>query len=179
MQVTEGMFEGTPYEAIGGEATVARLVDAFYRRVARHPDLAPIFPKDLTETRHKQFAFLTQFFGGPPLYSQQYGPPKLRRRHPPFPITPKRVEAWLGCMAEAMDEAGIQGPVRDLLFARLTATAHHMANTPEGGNQRSTSSRTGTWSRPRRTDWLHRCTFRAHRLRSAPPDISIRSRISS
>lgn len=134
MQVTEGMFEGTPYEAIGGEATVARLVDAFYRRVARHPDLAPIFPKDLTETRHKQFAFLTQFFGGPPLYSQQYGPPNLRRRHLPFPITPKRVEAWLGCMAEAMDEAGIQGPVRDLLFARLTATAHHMANTPEGGN---------------------------------------------
>jgi len=131
LDIVEGMPEGTPYEAIGGEETVAKLVDAFYKRVAKHPDLAPIFPKDLTETRRKQYAFLTQFFGGPPLFSARYGPPMLRKRHLPHPITPKRVEAWLACMAEAMDEAGIRGPVREYLFARLTATAHHMTNTVE------------------------------------------------
>lgn len=127
----QGKLEQTPYEAIGGAETVAKLVDAFYRRVARHPDLAPIFPKDLTETRKKQYAFLTQFFGGPPLFSTQYGPPMLRRRHLPHPITPKRTQAWLACMAEAMDEAGIQGSMRDFLFSRLTATAYHMVNTPD------------------------------------------------
>lgn len=129
MDVTESAFEGTPYEAIGGAEGVARLVDAFYRRVAAHPDLAPIFPADLTETRKKQFYFLTQFFGGPPLFSQHIGPPMLRARHLPHPITPERAEAWLACMAEAMDEAGIRGPVREFLFARLSATARHMVNT--------------------------------------------------
>lgn len=34
----------TLYEAIGGEEKVAKLVEAFYRRVAAHPDLRPIFP---------------------------------------------------------------------------------------------------------------------------------------
>lgn len=127
----QGTPEQTPYDAIGGEETVAKLVDAFYRRVAKHPDLAPIFPEDLTEVRRKQYAFLTQFFGGPPLFSEQYGPPMLRRRHLPHPITPTRVKAWLACMAEAMDEAGIHGPMREFLYARLTATAHHMTNTAD------------------------------------------------
>lgn len=137
MDVTEQSFEGTPYEAIGGAETVAKLVDAFYRRVAAHPDLAPIFPSDLTETRRKQFLFLTQFFGGPPLFSQHIGPPMLRARHLPHPVTPERAEAWLECMAGAMDEAGIQGPVRDFLFARLSATARHMVNTQSAGSPSS------------------------------------------
>lgn len=128
MEIVSGEPQGIPYEAIGGEQTVAKLVDAFYKRVAEHPDLAPIFPKDFTEVRRKQFAFLTQFFGGPPLFSEQYGPPMLRRRHLPHPITPKRAQAWLECMAQAMDEAGIHGPMREFLFTRLTITAHHMVN---------------------------------------------------
>ena len=49
----------TLYEAIGGEEKVAKLVEAFYRRVAAHPDLRPIFPDDLTETARKQKQFLT------------------------------------------------------------------------------------------------------------------------
>lgn len=137
MEVTERGFEGTPYEAIGGAEAVGKLVDAFYRRVAAHPDLAPIFPPDLTETRRKQFLFLTQFFGGPPLFSQHIGPPMLRARHLPHPITPKRVDAWLDCMAQAMDEVGIEGPVREFLFARLSATARHMTNTQEADSSSS------------------------------------------
>ena len=43
-----------------------QIIDAFYRRVKIHPDLAPIFPEDLTETARKQKQFLTQFLGGPP-----------------------------------------------------------------------------------------------------------------
>lgn len=133
MQIGGGPPEAeTPYEAMGGAETVAKLVDAFYRRVARHPDLAPIFPDDLSEVRQKQYAFLTQFFGGPPLFSQIYGPPMMRRRHLPHPITPTRAQAWLACMNEALDEAGIAGGLKDFLFARLTATAHHMVNTPDG-----------------------------------------------
>lgn len=119
------------YQAIGGEETIQRLVDAFYKRVAKHPDLIPIFPEDLTEVARKQKQFLTQFFGGPPLYQMEHGHPMMRRRHLPFPITPTRRDAWLACMDEALEEAEIEEPFRSVIFERLTLTANHMMNTPE------------------------------------------------
>jgi hemoglobin len=121
-------FIENPYKMIGGADTVARLVDAFYDLVKQHPELAPIFPDDLTETKEKQYMFLTQFLGGPTLYSDVHGHPMLRARHMKFPITPKRAEAWLSCMKEAMDRIGLEGDVRKSIFERLTLTAHHMVN---------------------------------------------------
>ena len=59
----------TPFDLIG-EKTLHQLIDAFYRRVAIHPDLIPIFPEDLTETARKQKQFMTQFLGGPALYQR-------------------------------------------------------------------------------------------------------------
>lgn len=119
------------YEAMGGANTIARLVDAFYKRVAAHPDLKPIFPDDLEETMRKQYLFLTQYFGGPTLYSNEFGHPMLRARHMRFPITPQRAEAWLACMQGAMDEIGLTGIVREHAFARLKMTAYYMVNLEE------------------------------------------------
>ncbi|WP_062352024.1 globin [Bacillus kwashiorkori] len=112
-----------------GEEMLYRLVDEFYKKVHQDPDLAPIFPDDLTETARKQKQFLTQFLGGPPLYTAEHGHPRLRARHLPFPITSKRAEAWLKCMSDAMDEVSFTGPVREEFFSRLVITAHHMVNT--------------------------------------------------
>lgn len=121
----------SPFEAIGGEKGIMALVDTFYSYVSRHPDLSPIFPNDLTETARKQKQFLTQYLGGPSLYTEEHGHPMLRARHLPFPITPKRAKAWLSCMERAMDDTGIRGPIRDFVFERLTLTANHMINTPD------------------------------------------------
>ncbi|MFP7254607.1 globin [Terribacillus goriensis] len=121
----------TLYDGIGGQAILEQLVDAFYRRVAEHPDLKPIFPDDLTETRRKQKQFLTQFFGGPPLYTEEHGHPKLRYRHLPFEITPTRKDAWLSCMAAALVESDIEEPYKSIIYERLALTAHHMMNTPD------------------------------------------------
>lgn len=122
----------TPFELIGGSPFVEELVECFYTKVSQHPDLSPIFPDDLTETIRKQKQFLTQFLGGPTIYSDEHGHPMLRARHMPFEITPKRAEAWLSCMKEAMDEIGFEeGILREQIFNRLTYTAHHMINTPE------------------------------------------------
>ena len=120
----------TPFDAIG-EETLHLLIDAFYRRVGKHPHLAPIFPDDLTETARKQKQFMTQYLGGPPLYTSEHGHPMLRARHMPFEITQTRAKAWLHCMDEAMDEVGLTGPVRDDYFSRLVLTAQHMINTDE------------------------------------------------
>lgn len=116
-----------PYEAIG-EELLSQLVDTFYKRVKEHALLHPIFPDDLSETARKQKQFLTQYLGGPKLYTEEHGHPMLRARHLPFPITPERAEAWLSCMKEAMDQVGLEGEIRQFLFERLTLTAHHMVN---------------------------------------------------
>ena len=121
----------TVYEMIGGADTIAALVDAFYSRVVEHPGLRPLFPDDITPVRNRQYKFLTQLFGGPRLYSDLYGPPMLRAKHLPHPVTPKRAAEWLACMSGAMDEIGLQGPVRDFMFSRLQQTAYHMVNTED------------------------------------------------
>jgi len=125
----------TPYEMIG-ENTLSKLVDAFYKRVASHPDLAPIFPEDLTETARKQKQFLTQYLGGPSLYTQEHGHPMLRARHLPFPITEKRADAWLSCMHDAMNEVELDASIREGLFSRLALTAKHMINSVENENKK-------------------------------------------
>lgn len=120
----------TPYERIG-EATLNKLVDTFYNHVGQHPDLAPIFPEDLTETARKQKQFLTQFLGGPSLYSNEHGHPMLRARHLPFQITEKRAQAWLACMDQAMEEVDLDSELREGIFSRLVLTAKHMINSEE------------------------------------------------
>ncbi|MEH7375287.1 globin [Neobacillus drentensis] len=121
----------SPFESIG-EDRLHHLVDTFYGLVAQHPDLAPIFPNQFTEIARKQKQFLTQYLGGPALYTEEHGHPMMRARHLPFPVTPTRAKAWLSCMTQAMDKIGLNGPIRDELYSRLHLTAQHMINTPDG-----------------------------------------------
>ncbi|EYB69761.1 globin [Deinococcus phoenicis] len=122
---------GSLYDRIGPEA-LAALVTRFYTRVAADSDLAPIFPTDLTLTAEKQLAFLTGFLGGPPLYHQRFGHPRLRARHLPHPITPTRGRAWLACMNAALRETPeiAEADAREL-YAALARVAAHMVNTLE------------------------------------------------
>lgn len=119
------------YEKIGGEATIRQLVEAFYPRVQAHPLLRPLFPADLTETMEKQYDFLSQFFGGPPLYTEKRGHPMLRARHLPFPIDQKTADAWLSCMAAALQEVGIDEKIQKEMWDRFVLTAYHMINSDD------------------------------------------------
>ena len=121
----------TIYEAIGGAKTIRLLVEAFYPKVQAHPNLGPLFPEDIDPVMEKQYLFLTQFFGGPPLYSETVGPPMMRARHMPFPITRARAEEWLGCMEAALQEIGLPEPARKLMLERLSIPAYHFINTEE------------------------------------------------
>jgi hemoglobin len=120
----------TIYQLMGGAETVRRLVEAFYPKVQANPLLAPLFPSDITPVLDKQYLFLTQFFGGPMLYSEQHGHPMMRGRHMPFPINQERADAWLSCMEEAMIEIGIKEDLREFLLERLKGSAYHFINTP-------------------------------------------------
>jgi hemoglobin len=119
------------YEQIGGAETIDRLVRAFYPKVYAHPELIPLFPEGVDEVRAKQYLFLTQFIGGPMLYTDRHGFGNMRTVHARFQITPARAEAWLSCMREAMDEIGLAGYPRQMFYQMLTNAAHRFVNCRE------------------------------------------------
>lgn len=119
------------YEALGGAETLRLIVESFYPKVQAHPLIGPLFPQDIDPVIEKQYLFLTQFFGGPSLYSDEYGHPMMRARHLPFPITPERANAWLDCMREALKEIGIDEELQIIVIERLSGPAHHFVNTSE------------------------------------------------
>ncbi len=121
----------TIYEAIGGGPAVRDVVEKFYPKVQQDPLLSPIFPEDIRPVMEKQYLFLTQFFGGPALYSDQHGHPMMRARHLPFPVTPARAEAWLACMARALSETDIPSELQAIMLERLSGPAHHFINTED------------------------------------------------
>ncbi|WP_256759768.1 globin [Cohnella sp. WQ 127256] len=117
------------YEALGGADAIRDIVTRFYSKVQLHPLLAPLFPEDINPVLEKQYLFLTQFFGGPSLYSDEYGHPMMRGRHMPFPITPERAEAWLACMAAALAETSIPEVLQEVTIKKLSGPANHFVNT--------------------------------------------------
>ncbi|MDQ6420312.1 globin [Paenibacillus sp. LHD-117] len=119
------------YEAIGEAEGLRSIVESFYPKVQAHPLLGPLFPEDINPVMDKQFLFLSQFFGGPSLYSDQYGHPMMRARHLPFPITPRHAAAWLGCMRRALEETGLAPELQAAIIERLSGPAYHFVNTSE------------------------------------------------
>lgn len=118
----------TPYEVIGQEK-LYQLIDHFYNLVEQDNRINHLFPGDFAETARKQKQFLTQFLGGPDLYTQEHGHPMLRMRHMPFPIDDKAKDAWLENMHTAITHAQLPHGVGDYLYERLRLTANHMVNT--------------------------------------------------
>jgi hemoglobin len=98
----------TQVYALIGEDGFRRLVAAFYRRVPNDDILGPLYPPDDmagAETRLR--GFLIQRFGGPDLYSQQRGHPRLRMRHAPFKIDRAGRDRWVELMEAALVEANL------------------------------------------------------------------------
>jgi hemoglobin len=115
-----------------GEATIRLLVERFYDLVFEHEQIARLFKTDKEVIKEKQRLFLTQFLGGPPLYSEQYGHPKLRARHLPHPITEEDAVAWLSCMSAAITSLPVEEPLKEELFKRFIPTAMFMVNQGPG-----------------------------------------------
>ena len=123
--------DNTPFIAIGGEAPVHALVDAFYDHMDQDEPFAVIramHPEGLQESRDKLFEFLCGWLGGPQYYMEKRGHPRLRMRHGPFAIGEDERDQWLGCMARAMDDLAVEGELRAFLDARFAHVADFMRN---------------------------------------------------
>jgi hemoglobin len=117
----------TLYELIGSDK-LAELVEHFYHLVYSHPTLSPFFHNDIEEVKDKQFRFLTQFLGGPNLYSDKYGHPRMRMRHLPHRIDEQAMHAWLACMKEAIQKLNLEPNLADALYNCFPQVARHMVN---------------------------------------------------
>ena len=125
----------TPFELLGGIAGVRALVDRFYDLMDLEPDFADLralHPTSLDGSRDKFAWFLTGWLGGPDLYVERFGHPRLRARHLPYPIGVEARDQWLACMGLAMAELGPAGgfPVemQERLLQSFAQTANHMRN---------------------------------------------------
>lgn len=119
----------TPYAEIGGMDRVRQLVEIFYDIIeADSPILREMLPSDTSVSRAKLFEFMTGWLGGPPLYIEKHGHPRLRMRHFPFSIGDHEAAEWMRCMTEAIDETEVADPLRAFLIEKLGEQALHMRN---------------------------------------------------
>lgn len=130
-----GSNKASFYSLLGGEAkgieTIRLLVETFYDIMesdSKVKDLRAIHQPDLTEAREKLFMFLTGWTGGPQLYIERYGHPRLRARHMPFAIGESERDQWMYCMISAMHKIGIEEPLLTKLATQLNGVADFMRN---------------------------------------------------
>jgi len=128
------MTAPTPYESMGGDAGIRRLVDRFYDLMDAAPEAATVralHATSLKASRDKLHLYLSMWTGGPQTYVEQRGHPRLRMRHFPFSIGERERDEWLWCMDRALAEQDMPDELRTHLRERFHALADHMRNAPE------------------------------------------------
>ena len=121
----------TPYEWVGGDARVRALVDRFYDLMDLEPayrELRAAHGSTLDEARDKVRWFLSGWLGGPDLYIERFGHPRLRMRHMPFSIGILERDQWVACMHQAMTEVQLDPALIERLTESFMRTADWMRN---------------------------------------------------
>lgn len=124
--------QSTLYELLDGETGVRALVDRFYDLMDLEPAFAGIrkmHPTTLDGSRDKLFWFLSGWTGGPNLFVERFGHPRLRARHLPYAIATDERDQWLRCMEMAMQDVGIVPALQEHLQKSFSETADWMRNT--------------------------------------------------
>lgn len=119
------------YRLLGGETAVRRLVERFYQLMDELPQaraIRALHPPDLAQAKERLFMFLSGWLGGPPLYAERYGQPRLRRAHASFPIDEAARDAWMDCMTQALNEQVADAALRAQLVASFFKTADFLRN---------------------------------------------------
>lgn len=122
------------FEAMGKEEGIRLLVDRFYDVMATHPDTKGILnmhPKDLTSTRDKFYMFMVGWTGGPQLFVEKFGHPRLRMRHFPFKIGVSERDQWLLCFNTAVEDLNYSDDIKSVLMPAITGLSDHMRNQRE------------------------------------------------
>lgn len=88
-----------------GEENIFKMTEDFYAELEKSP-IRGMFPENMKEASKKLGAFFVFRLGGPPLYQQRHGEPRLRARHFPFKIDEAARKTWLDCFKKTLEDAG-------------------------------------------------------------------------
>ena len=124
----------TLYERLGGEEPLRQLVKCFYQYMDTLPltkTVREMHAKSLKVSEEKLFMFLSGWMGGPSLYWEKYGHPRLRMRHMPFAIDESARDQWMLCMKHALDDVVEDQALHEELMQALYGIADFMRNQPE------------------------------------------------
>jgi hemoglobin len=118
----------SPYQMIGGEAGVERLVKMFYDIVESDPAGASLMAMHnqghgLAHAREAQFEFLSGFLGGPQLYLERHRHSNVRRMHAHLAIGTVERDSWLTCMEKALTAINVAPETHNLLMNHFSRVA--------------------------------------------------------
>lgn len=120
-----------PYHKIGEEQGIDTLVTRFYHHMdtlESAKECRELHGKSLDSAAQKLKMFLSGWLGGPSLYIQKYGHPRMRKRHFPFAIGTLERDQWLLCMREAMNDMKLEPEFDQYLWQAFRRFAEHMRN---------------------------------------------------
>lgn len=130
-----GSSQQTFFELLGGDShgaeNIRNLVETFYDVMdedARAAEIRKMHPDDLTSSREKLFMFLMGWTGGPQLYIERYGHPRLRMRHMHVAIDESARDQWMYCMIQAMHQLKMEEALMTKLATQLYGVADFMRN---------------------------------------------------
>ena len=127
----EALPTPTAYTLLGGDARVRELVDRFYDLMDLEPaytELRAAHGTTLDDARDKLYWILSGWLGGPSLYIERFGHPRLRARHLPFAIGIKERDQWVACMSQAMVDVQVPDALVQRLQQAFMQTADWMRN---------------------------------------------------
>ncbi len=90
------------YELMGPD-NIHAMLQAFYEELGRS-SIAGMFAADRKAAAERSALFFMGLLGGPPVYAQKYGPPRMRARHMPFRITNEFRDVWLACFERVLQK---------------------------------------------------------------------------
>ncbi len=117
------------YRAAGGLDGLRRLVDDFYRFMDELPEAAEVramHSQSLELARDKLACFLSGWLGGPKLFAEKYGPIGSPSFHAKWPIGAAQAEAWLTCMARAIERQDYAPAFAEYLLTQLRVPAQRI-----------------------------------------------------
>ncbi len=112
--------KATPFERLGGEAAIRRIVERFYDVMETDPAAAKIramHAADLSVMRSKLADWMIGALGGPPLYAQRPDRGCMGSVHKAYPIGEAEVEEWMYCLRKAWADENVDPALRELLDA--------------------------------------------------------------
>lgn len=125
-----------PFIALGKEEGIRELVHDFY--FIMNTDPKAIHCKEVhplntegnvpVEVEEKLYWFLVGFSGGPQLFMEKVGPPRMRMRHHHIRISSIERDEWLYCMKKALKKKKLNRLERKMIMNSFIALAFRIQN---------------------------------------------------